>query len=179
VTCLLDTMIVSYFLEAGCEQQLADAAKVFPMAIVEEVRRELREDKARGGKNFDKWLGTSNIAVVPIMVGSSASVTLLQLLRPEAPAYGRGERASIALAASDPSLTFVTHDNAATIMAVRELWTAGERVLGVAAFIRRLFDAAALADHDTAQEIMSLAYAAAPQWPTWWAGWRASISTSN
>lgn len=169
-------MIVSYFLEAGCEQQLANAAMVLPMAIVEEVRRELREDKTRGGKNFDKWLEASSIKVVPIVVGSPASTTLTQLLRPEAPAHGRGERASIAIAASDPSLTFVTHDNAATIMAVRELWTAGERILGVAAFLRRLFDSAALADNDAAQEIMSLAYAAAPQWPTWWAGWRASPS---
>ncbi|MES1206008.1 MAG: hypothetical protein ABUS79_08720 [Pseudomonadota bacterium] len=176
---MLDTMIVSYFLEVDCEQELANAAKAFPMTIVEEVRRELRNHKTRGGKNFDKWLATSNIEVRSIVVGSPASVTLAQLLRPEAPADGRGERASIALAASDPSLTFVTHDNAATIMAVRELWTAGERVLGLAAFLRRLFDNALVTNHDAAQEIMSLAYAAAPQWPTWWATWRAAASASK
>jgi hypothetical protein len=176
VTCLLDTMIVSYFLEVDCERELANAAKVVPMAIVEEVRRELRNHRTRGGRNFDKWLETSNIEVCSIMVGSPASVTLAQLLRPEAPADGRGERASIALAASDPSLTFVTHDNAATIMAIRELWTEGEHVLGLAAFLRRLFERGALTDHDAAQEIMSLAYAAAPQWPTWWATWRAAAT---
>src|SRR5262245_33073234 len=114
-------MIVSYFLQVEGEQELASAAKVFPMVIVEEVRRELRNDKTRGGTSFDKWLAGSNIEVRSILVGSPASLTLAQLLKPESPADGRGERASIALAASDPTLTFVTHDKGATIMAIREL----------------------------------------------------------
>jgi hypothetical protein len=178
VICLLDTMIVSYFLEAGAEEQLAAAAKTVPMAIAEDVRRELRNDAVRGGKAFEKWLATSNIEVRAIPVGSVASSTLHELLKPN-PGQGLGERASIALAAADATLTFVTHDKGALWIAVREIWAAGERVLGLAPFLRRLFEGSALTDLDTVEEIMSLAYKGAAQWPTWWPTWRAGAATAK
>ena len=98
---LLDAMIVSYFRQAGREAEFAAAAKCCSMAMVEEVRRELEADPKRGGRSFKAWFGTSNIDVRSIAVGSPASVTLAQLLNPVTPDKGRGERASIALAAHD------------------------------------------------------------------------------
>ena len=179
MTCLLDTMIVSYFLNTDYEQSLASAAKVFPMAIVEEVRRELRDHPELGGHAFDRWLSTSNIDVRPILVGSPAAATLTQLLKLTASAQGLGERASIALAGSDSSLTFVTHDKGALSIAVRELWMAGERVLGLAPFLRRLFESSALTELDALDEIMSLACTGVAQWPTWWATWRAGVGVGH
>jgi len=41
VTYLLDTNVVSYFLQASREKDLSDAAKFIPLAIVGEVRDEL------------------------------------------------------------------------------------------------------------------------------------------
>lgn len=38
MTYLLDTMMVSFFLRAGRERELAEAARTLPMAIVDEVR---------------------------------------------------------------------------------------------------------------------------------------------
>jgi len=177
MTYLLDTMIVSFFLQADRERELAAVAKHCPVAIVDEVRRELKNDRDRGGDLFEKWIATSNIEVRSIVVGSPASTTLADLLNPASLNKGRGERASIALAASDTSLTFVTHDKAAVWIAMRELWTRGERALGLFAFLRRLFDEGALADPVVIDDVMG-AVGAATQRPTWWAPWRAGIASS-
>src|SRR5262245_21217005 len=139
MTYLLDTMIVSYFLQAGREAALAAAAGRSAMAVVDEVRQELEGERDRGGKAFRSWVSTSSIEVRAIEVGSAASGTLARLLSPMLPAKGRGERASIALAGSDATLTFVTHDKNGMWLALRELWMPGERVLGLAVFLRRLF----------------------------------------
>jgi hypothetical protein len=172
VTYLLDTMIVSYFLQAGREDALAAAAKCCSMALVDDVCRELKNDRDRGGRAFEKWLDTSNIAVRSMVVGSPASATLAQLLNAASPNKHRGERASIALTASDASLTFVTNDRNAMWIALRELWMSGERILGLAVFLRRLFEQAALGDPLVLDEVMSVAEATRP---TWWASWRAGL----
>jgi hypothetical protein len=91
---LLDTMIVSYFLDAQHEVSLATAARAVPLAIVDEVRRELRNNPRRGGTAFEKWLVSSNIDIREIQVGSPASSTFAQLLHPASPDRDRGERAS-------------------------------------------------------------------------------------
>ncbi len=175
---LLDTMIVSYFLQAAREGELAAAAKRCPMALVDEVRRELESDRDRGGGPLKKWLAASGIEVRSIAVGSAASTMLDQLLPPASPNKGRGERASIALAASDASLTFVTHDKNGVWLALREIWVPGERILGLAVFLRRLFEAGALTDPIVLDEVVSIALDAA-QRPTWWASWRAALAPAG
>jgi hypothetical protein len=169
---LLDTMIVSYFLEAGREAELRQAAAVCPMAIVDEVQGELLNDKSRGGRAFDRWIKSTQIKVLSIVVGSAESQTLAQLLNPHLPDQGRGERASIALASGNSALTFVTNDKGGTIIAHRELWMPGERILGLAVFLRRLVDGGALDKADVVDEIIALRSA---QRPTWWATWRTGI----
>lgn len=181
MTFLLDTNVVSYFLQIGREPELAAAAKRCPMAVVDEVYRELKLDPRRGGKAFTRWFDASNIGIRPIEVGSPASMTLAQLRQmgpPNSnlppPNKDLGERASIALAVSDPSLTFVAHDRNAMWIALRELWMAGERFVGVPVFVRRLFDAEALIEPEVADEIIAQIK---PAQPTWWASWRAGLST--
>lgn len=175
---LLDTMIVSFFLQAGCKDALAEASRRCSMVLVDDVRRELENDGSRGGKPFMKWLATSNISVRSIEVGSQTSVTLTQLLNSASPSKGRGERASIALAASDASLTFVSHDKGALWIALRELWLPGERILGLAVFLRRLFEQAALEDPAVLDDVIAIALDPA-QRPTWWASWRAGLVSGN
>jgi len=175
---LLDTNIVSYFLQAGRESDLAAAAKSCSMALVDEVRRELENDKVRGGRAFQKWLATSNIEVRPLVVGSPASTTLAHLLNPASPGKGRGERASIALAAHDASLTLVSYDKNGLWLALRELWVPGERILGVEVFLRRLFEQGALKDPAILDEVISNACAGAKR-PTWWAPWRVGLAPDS
>lgn len=183
MTFLLDTNVVSYFLQAGREADLAKASKLCPMALVEEVYRELEADTRRGGRPFLRWFSTANIDVHQIKVGSPASMTLAELraLKPpnsnlQPPNKDRGERASIALAAFDSSLTFVAHDKVAMWIALRELWVAGERLVGVPVFIRRLFDAGALSVPKIADEIINQIK---PAQPTWWASWRAGLTVPS
>ena len=178
MTYLLDAMVVSYFLRAGRRKELAVAAVHAPMAIVDEVRGELENDKARGGAPFRTWLASTSIAVIPIEVGSPASVTFAALRDPVTPTRDAGERASIALAAADPSLSLVTHDKAGAWLAMRELWAGDRRQLvGLAPFLRRLVDVGAVSDASVIDDVVALAMAPA-QRPTWWPSWRASLSAS-
>ena len=179
MTFLLDTNVVSYFLQAGRERELAEAARCCPMALVDEVFRELKADPHRGGRAFPQWFDDSSIEVRPIEVGSPASVTLARLrsLRPPSsnlppPNKDLGERASIALASSDNSLTFVAHDRNAMWIALRELWETGERFIGVPVFLRRLFDVGALSEPAVADEIIAQIK---PAQPTCWSQWRSGL----
>jgi len=172
VTYLLDANVASYFLQASREQELAAAAKLTPLAIVDEVRVELAADTKRGGPAFSKWLASSSIDVRSILLGSPAHATLTQLLAGGSTSKNLGERASVALALSDPTLTFVTYDKNAMWLAVRELWAPGEHVLGVAPFLRRLFEARSLTDVATLDDVMKFIDVK----PTWWGSWRAGLS---
>jgi hypothetical protein len=100
-TFLLDTNIVSNFLQAGREKELAVASQRVSLMIADEVRRELEGDRQRGARAFTSWLAGSNISVRRIVLGSEAEATFAQLLHPKDPQKDLGERASIALA--DPS----------------------------------------------------------------------------
>lgn len=120
------------------------------------------------------WSILSPIEVRSIDVGSDEATTLAQLLNQATPSKGRGERASIAVAAFDASLTLVTHDKGGMWIALRELWMPGERVLGMAVFLRRLLEQRVLEDAVVLDEVISLAVDAA-QRPTWWASWRAGL----
>jgi hypothetical protein len=173
---LLDTNVVSYFLQSAREMELAAAAAICPMVIVGEVRRELELDKHRGGPSFTKWLASSNIDSADILVGSPAASTLGQLTKGTATGRDLGERASIAMAAHDPSLTFVANDKSAMWIALRELWEPGDRIVGVAPFLRRGFDAGAIDDPGVLDDVIALV---PHQRPTWWAAWRGSIATES
>jgi hypothetical protein len=176
VSYLLDAMIVSYFFQAGRKEELGTAAKQVPMALVDEVRRELEKEKSWGA-GFKKWLGTSNVEVRSIVVGTPPAETLKQLVPAGTSGKDVGERASIALAAHDPSLTFVTHDKGGMWIALREIWRPGDRILGLVPFLRRLFEEGALTDPLVLDTIMK--FVDASHRPTWWASWRAGLTSGG
>ncbi len=171
MTYLLDTNVVSYFLQASREKELSDAAKVVPLAIVGEGRDELGADSKRGGPAFAKWLATSGIDVKELLVGSPAANTLAQLASGAATAKNLGERATVALSLVEAGFTFVTHDKNGAWLALRETWTPGERLLGVAPFLRRLYEAKALTDATVLDDLIPFAE---PR-PSWWGAWRATL----
>lgn len=170
---LLDTNIVSNFLQAGREGEFSVASRHVPRLVVDEVRKELEADKARG-RAFKSWLASSNISVRHIPVGSEAAANLARLLRPKDPHKDLGERASIALAAPEPALVLVTHDKNALWLTIREIWRAPAQVMGIAAFVRLLFDQRALMDPEVADDVINLS-GPLEQRPTWWASWRAKL----
>jgi hypothetical protein len=171
VTYLLDANVVSFFLHELRKKELADAAKVIPMAIVGEVRDELTADRNRGGLAFTRWLASSNIAVKELLVGSPAADTLAQLVGSAATTKDLGERASVALSMVEPDLTFVTHDKMGAWLALRETWAPGDRLLGFGPFLRRLVEAKVLNDPTVLDDVIRHAD---PR-PSWWGAWRASL----
>lgn len=162
---------MAYFIGAQREKALATASKSVPMAIVSEVRDELLRDKTLGGASFTKWLAGSSIGVRSIQTGSPAAATLGALM-PAGGAKDVGERASIALTVHDASLCFVSHDKNGLWIAVRELWSPGERVLGLGPFLRRLFESAAFPEPDVLDDVIAMI---PQQQPTWWSSWRGSL----
>lgn len=148
---LLDTQVVSYFLQARREAALAEAAEITPCVIAEIVRDELSEDATRGAL-FDRWLPTSHLGVISIAVGSPAEA-LWKRLQPRVTQRGRGERASIALAATHGDHVFTGMDKGGMWLALRELWGPGERLISLPVFLRRLVDGNALAG-DAADDVM-------------------------
>lgn len=173
---LLDTMIVSYFFQMNRHGELATAAKHIPLVLVDEVRLELEMER-KWGTAFKKWLGASNIQVRSIVVGTPESNTFKQLLPAGASGKNVGERASIALAAHDTSLTFVTHDKNGIWIALREFWRPGDRLLGLAPFLRLLFEQDALTEPSVLDDIVGFIDSSAR--PTWWASWRAGLTAGG
>jgi hypothetical protein len=166
---LLDTQVVSYFLQARRETELAAAAAAVPCSIADEVRGELVDDPTRGTL-FERWLPTSSIEVMAIPLGSPADIVLTRLRTGIVAKGGRGERASIALAATHNDLVFAGMDKGGMWIALRELWTPGERLISLPVFLRRLVDAGALGG-DTADAVVRRSN---NPFPTWWADWRAT-----
>jgi hypothetical protein len=166
---LLDTQVVSFFLQARREDDLAVAAAKIPCIIADEVRGELADDPIRG-KLFEQWLPSSHVEVVGIPLGGPADVVLKRLQTGLVTRRGRGERASIALAAADPDLVFAGMDRGGMWIALRELWFPGERLIALPVFLRRLVDASALAGQ-AADDVMRRS---TQLLPTWWADWRAN-----
>lgn len=165
---LLDTQVVSYFLQARRENELATAAAAAPCAIVDEVHRELLADPTRGSL-FDRWFPASYIKLIEVVLGSPAD-NLLAILQSGIVTKGRGERASIAVAATNNDLVFTCIDKGGVWLALRELWTPGERVISLQVFLRRLVDARALSGA-AADDVLRCSTQVVP---TWWADWRAS-----
>jgi hypothetical protein len=170
VTYLLDTNVVSYVLQVRRETDLAAAASMVPCAIIDEVRQELSGDRVRGPA-FQKWLPTSHVRVLSIEIGSEADTVLGGLQLNITTPHGKGERASIALAATDASLVFTGMDKGAMWIALRELWRPGGRLISLAVFLRRLVDAHAMAG-DAAEDVLRQSKQSVP---TWWPTWRAAL----
>lgn len=166
---LLDSQVVSYFLQARREAALAAAAEIIPCAIVELVRDELAADPTRGAL-FERWLPTSHLEVIALEIGSPAEV-LWARLQPRVTSRGRGERASIAFAATNIDFVFAGMDKGGMWLALRELWAPGERLISLPVFLRRLVDGRALAG-EGADDVMR---SSTQLLPTWWADWRATI----
>lgn len=114
------------------------------------------------------------IASLAIEVGSEIDATF-QALTPPTSERGKGERASIALAAHDPSLVLVANDRNAMWLALAELHHAGERMIGVPVFLRRLHDQAGLVP-DAIDAVLGC-YPG--RRPTWWADWRAGLGSTT
>ena len=168
MTFLLDNNVVSYFFNVGREQELAAAAERVPLAMVEEVKDEAANHRTLGGK-FKKWLPGTKVELRSIAVGGAAHLVLNKLLPASPIDKNRGERASIALAATEAGLTFVANDKNALWLALRELHEGVDRVIGLATFLRRLREIAAL-DPSALDDVMT--QSGLPM-PTWWSAWRA------
>jgi len=173
LTYLLDNNVVSYFLHARREADLMEAARRCSLAIAEEVRKELRRSR-RDGDRFTAWFADGAVASLPIAVGSDIDATY-QALTPPTTERGKGERASIALAAHDPSLVLVANDRNAMWLALAELHHAGERMIGVPVFLRRLHEQAGLVPD--AVDAVTAVYPG--RRPTWWADWRARLGVAT
>jgi len=167
---LLDNNVVSYFLHCRREAELMAAAIRCPIATADDVHAELLRSRSHGDR-FKKWFEAGVIKNLEIVVGSEVDATL-QSLPVSNPARGKGERASIALAAHDPSLVFVANDQNAMWLALAELHAPGERMIGVPVFLRRLREQAELSV-DAIDDVMDMRQG---RRPTWWAPWRASLS---
>jgi hypothetical protein len=166
---LLDANVLSYFLQCRREGDLATSATVVPLAIAEEVYDEVVADRQRGA-HFRRWFPQSNITKVPVLVGSSAHQTLNDLSANLATRRGAGERASIAIAANNSEFVFVANDKGALWIALRELHLPGERVLGLAVFLKRLRDLGGL---PLDAVVAAMTVSDMPK-PTWWAPWVAT-----
>jgi hypothetical protein len=130
---------------------------------------ELVADTKRGGAAFSRWLAASGIAVKELLVGSAGANTLAQLTSGTVTAKDLGERAALSL--DEPGLIFVTHDKNGAWLALRQTWGPGERLLGVAPFLRRLYEAQALTDATVLDDVI---LHAEPR-PSWWGAWRATL----
>lgn len=173
MTYLLDNNVVSYFLHSRREADLMAAARRCSLAIADEVGKELRRSR-RDGDRFKAWFIGGNIASLAIAVGSEIDATF-EALQPPATERGKGERASIALAAHDASLVLVANDRNAMWLALAELHHRGERMIGVPVFLRRLHAQAGLVP-----EAIDAVMGCYPgRRPTWWADWRAKLESSS
>lgn len=172
---LLDTGIVLGFQKSGQLDALTDAAAHVSIAVVEEVYDEITDP--RGGKHAASALkaktaiDASNIKLRSIAVGSLEAATFGALrLGKTSPTADLGEAASIALAAHDDSLTFVTNDAAASLKALQEL---RGRTLSFHPFVAILVECGALTAGKAG--VLATAVRGLGDWrarhPLWWDAW--------
>lgn len=173
-TYLLDTNIISYFLNGDHLAELSRMTSVVQLALVDEVRTELEGHPTRGS-TFLSWLPGSGLKVIEIVVGSPAHTKLLALSPALSARRGRGERASIAVAAVDPELVFVANDKNALWLALRELHSEHSRIIGVFTFLRWCREQAAL----SLGAIDDVAKASGAGRPSWWPEWRVALESSR
>jgi hypothetical protein len=142
-----------------------------PLGIVGGVRDELERHKSHGAA-FKKWLPSSGLTVIEIVLGS-ALLGLLQQLITRADLKDHGEHATVAVAAMAPGMVFVANDRNAVWLAIHELHLPGERVIGLQVFLRRAREVGDL-DKTTIDDVFK---ASNPKLrATWWGPWWASLT---
>lgn len=171
---LLDTNVVSYFLNTKRHDALREVAGRVNLAILDEVRVELEAHKTLG-PFVKKWLPKTKLAVRAIVVGSVEYERYVALKPNAVTLKDNGERASIAVAAANPSFVFVASDKNALWLALRELHEPGERILGLPVWLRRMRSEAAL----DAAALDDVAAASGVPYPTWWTDWRQEIARGS
>ncbi len=173
---LLDSDVVIPFQRADGLDALAAAAKVVPMAIVDDVFEELTRPKKPTDpvphwmKKADEALRRSSIELIEVFAGSAEDTTRDVLMR----VVGTGEAASVAVAARRSELIFVTEDARAihgNPKLYRELPGDVGRVMGLHAFLRVLVERGAL----SAKLARAVAVSRDLVPPLWWSDWAASL----
>jgi hypothetical protein len=185
---LLDANVLVDFQSAELLPTLMQASHRVSMAVAENVFDEVTLPKTTDSSEMvgKKRLAAtaflqSKIDKIEIYPGTpstwTSAATLMQgllALRVNAKLKDHGEAASIAVAASDANLLFVTGDKNAVWWALNELFHTGERIMLVPVFIRKLFESLAL-DANGVRRVASRATSHGPV-PSWWASWLAGLS---
>lgn len=179
---LLDTNVLLDFQNAGILSALVNAAQTVDMAVAEEVFDEVTLPKQDDSgalvgnkRQAAAALASARIEKLEIIPGTREAALKQALLAPlqTVREKDQGEAASIALAAGDPTLLFVTGDRIAVLWALNELFHTGERVMRVPVFVRALLERRALTANDVRQVA---AYAASHSaTPSWWSSWLGNL----
>lgn len=178
MTLLLDTNVLVDFQKSELLPSLVRAAQILEMAVAEKVFDELTLPKVDDSgdivgkkRRAAAALQGARITRIEILPGTREATLMQALLAPlqTVKEKDQGEAASIAIAASDANLLFVTGDKAAILWALNELFHTGERVMCVPVFVRTLFERGAL----TASAVRQLAPRAVSHGatPSWWQSW--------
>jgi hypothetical protein len=131
VTFLLDANVLLDFQNSGLLPSLAHASQALDMAVAEKVFDEVTSPKPDDPRDTvgkkrqaDAALRHARIAKIEILPGTREAVLMQALLAPlrAVREKDQGEAASIAIAAGDPSLLFVTGDKTAVLWALNELF---------------------------------------------------------
>ena len=182
MTFLLDANVFLDFQNGGLLPELVTAAQVVDMAVAEQVFDEVTlpkpgDSSALVGKKRQAALvlREARINKLEIAPATPEAELMQSLLAPLQTLKNKdqGEAASIAIAARDPSLLFVTGDKTAVLWALNELFHKGERVMRVPVFVRTLFESKAL-DRATVRGIAERASCHGAV-PSWWASWLATL----
>jgi hypothetical protein len=182
VTFLLDANVFLDFQNSGLLPALVQAAQRVDMAVAEKVLDEVTLPRADDSSDLvgkkrqaAAALRGARIAKIEILPGTLEATLMQALLAPLQTVREKdhGEAASVAIAAGDAGLLFVTGDKTAVLWALNELYHTGERVMRVPVFIRTLFDRGAL----PANAVKGVAMRGASHGavPSWWASWVAAL----
>ncbi|MBI5495092.1 MAG: hypothetical protein HY904_08685 [Deltaproteobacteria bacterium] len=169
---VLDANGISLFRAAGLLANLGHAAVTVRMAVVEEVHAELTRKGAPDAAALRVWQGWQHIKVEPLPARGSMADTLKALRSTRQPGNLRdmGEHASIAWAVHTRGAVFVTHDQKATVTAVREK----VEVMTSHGFVQCLQETGLLMP-DECRRLSTTERGFRDCAPTWWAGWLAGI----
>lgn len=137
--------------------------------VYEEVTSppEARNEARRRARRARELLESSPLGVLDIPLLSPAAARFAAFRQGRSTDNDAGEAESVALAAFDADLVFVTNDRRAAWLACREL---GQRVTTMPWFLRRLVEQGALA----VPEADAIAQTDPKLVPHWWSDWVAS-----
>lgn len=179
---LLDTNVLLDFQNSGLLPSLVRAAQTLDMAVAEQVFDEVTlpevddsSDLVGKKRRAAAALDGERITKIEIIPGTREATLMQTLLAPltTVKKKDQGEAASIAIAASNADLLFVTGDKTAVLWALNELFHTGERVMRVPVFVRTLFDRGALPVSAVRQVAERAASHGAV--PSWWQSWLAAL----